>query len=384
MGFVSTDNTEVRDLARSIAEKHLTDPPGALTDDAFSRSKVEALAKAGFLGMGLPQSLGGGGASAVDLVLVTEELARVSTSAAFVFSAQNGLAARAIATYGTTEMHDKYIPGILDGSILTAWAMSEPGGGSDVARLRTQARSDGEEVVLNGEKTWISMAEHAGVFVVIARFDGIEGMAALGAIVVDRDTPGLEVGPHISTMGINGSGMASVFMDDCRVPVGDVIVPAGGYKTLLGIMSGERIVSNPPISLGLAGAAFDAAIDHLTHREAFGQTLGDFQGLRWRIAELAIQLEAARLLVYQAAFNADQGNISIAEAAMAKIAANEAAVRITDAAVQIHGASGYTKEMGVERLARDARGMAIGDGTVEIQRNLLAATILRSRTGATR
>lgn len=384
MAFVSADNEEVRSLARSVAESRLADPPGALTDDAFSPAKVQALAKAGFLGMGLPKSVGGADASAVDLVLVTEELARISTSAAFVFSAQNGLAAKAIASHGTQAMHDKYIPGILDGSVLTAWAMSEPGGGSDVAHMRTAARTVGDEVALTGEKTWISMAEHAGVFVVIARFDGIEGMAGLGAVVVDRNTPGLDVGPHIATMGINGSGMASVFMDDCRVSAENIIIPAGGYKTLLNIMSGERIVSNPPISLGLAGAAFDAATAHLLAREAFGQPLADFQGLRWRLAELAVDLEAARLLVYRAAHNVDRGNISIAEAAMAKIAANEAAIRITDAALQMHGASGYTKEVGIERLARDARGMAIGDGTVEIQRNLLATTLLRSRSSATR
>jgi butyryl-CoA dehydrogenase len=259
-----------------------------------------------------------------------------------------------------------------------AWAMTEPGAGSDIGSIQTSAEERHGEYVVNGQKLFISLAHAAHMYLVIARFGGIPGLAGLGAVLVPRDTPGLRLGRKISTLGIRGTGMGELFFDDCAVPAENVLLGAGGFRKILTIMSGERIAGNPPVSVGIAQAALEASIAYLTQRQQFGHPLADFQGLRWKLADMALKVDAARLLVYRAAANAAGGAPSILEASMAKAFANEAAIAVTNDALQIHGAYGYTDELPIEKMVRDARGMAIGDGTVEVQRNLIASQLLRA------
>jgi len=365
------------DMVRDLAAKRLA-PTAARWDaeDLFPRENVEVLAKAGLLGLTLPPEYGGGGASILDLTLVTEEISKVCPASAFLLHTQTGLGARAIEIHGTEEQRKELLPQFCTGEKIIAWAMSEASGGSDLGGIRTNAERSGEGYTIRGEKTWISLAGAADLFVLITRFNNEPGLAGLGAVLLPRDIPGVDVSSTIKTLGIRGTAMATVYLENCWVPESAVLLPAGSFKALLEIMNGERVAANPPISLGIAGAALDAATSYLRTREAYGRPLADLQGLRWKIADMAVALESARLLVYRAAANAGSGLPSAFEASVAKIAANESAVAVADAALQLHGAAGYTPEYRVERMVRDARGMCIGDGTVEVQRNMVANALL--------
>ncbi|MDQ1617631.1 MAG: hypothetical protein QOE19_200 [Actinomycetota bacterium] len=378
MDFQLTDEQRMLvEAARDVAKRGLSAQAARWDqEDVFPRENVPTLASAGLLGLTLPEEYGGGGGTILDLVLAMEQIATVCPPSAFILGCQTGLGAKAISMYGSEDLKSALLPKFCTGEKLIAWAMSEPGAGSDIGGMHTNAVRTGSGYRVSGEKTWISLATAADVFVVITRFEGAPGLKGLGAVIVDRDTPGLQVGKKVHTMGMRGTGMASVLLDGCEVPDENVLLGPGQYRALLAIMSGERVAGNPPVSLGIAGAALTAAKAYLGAREAFGQKLSEFQGLRWKLADMAIQLECARVLVYRAAANAGSGLPSTFEASVAKVVANEAAVAIADAALQIHGAAGYGLEFPVERMARDARGMCIGDGTVEIQRNLIAAELL--------
>lgn len=352
--------------------------------DEFPRENVELMAQAGLFGFTLSERYGGSGASALDCVLAMEQIAEVCRASAFLFACQNGPSVRALEMFASDSIKEELLPEICAGRKLIAWGMSEPGAGSDIGRMSTNAKKVAGGFSIRGEKTWISLAREADVFVVITRFENTPGLDGIGAILVPRDIPGLEVGPKIKTLGIHGTGMASLFFDGCEVPDENVILGPGNFRQLLEIMSGERVVSNPPISLGIAAAALQSVRDYLPARPVSGQPLSNFQGLRWKVADMAIQLESARLLVYRAAANAGSGLPSSLDASIAKVAANEAAVKIADTALQLHGAAGYSLQFPVERLVRDARGMCIGDGTVEIQRNLIANAVLGRRGAAGR
>jgi butyryl-CoA dehydrogenase len=343
---------------------------------SFPHENIEILAKTGLLAISLPEEYGGGGATLLDLALVLEQLAMACPSTALIVGAQSGFGAKAIALHGSDDMKSALLPHFCSGEKLLSWGMSEPGAGSDIGNMRTNAVSDGTDFLVSGEKTWISLATVADVFLIVTRFNGEPGLKGLGAVVMPRDTPGLEVGPKIETLGIRGTGMASVHLDNCRVPAANVLLGPGRYRDLLHIMNGERAAGNPPISLGIAGAALAAAQAYLATREVSGRKLQDFQGLRWKFADMVVALEAARMLVYRAAAEAGSDLASNVHASVAKIAANEAAIGIADAALQMHGAAGYTTDFDVERMFRDARGLSIGDGTVEVQRNVIAGEML--------
>lgn len=369
----------IKDTAREFA-KRVLQPRAAHWDreDEFPWENIAPLREVGFLGISLPTEYGGGGGSLFDTVLVMEEVSRVCPPSAFIVSCQTGLGAKAIALVGTPDQRERYLPKIASGEMLIGWGMTEPAAGSDLGSIQTTAvRRDGS-YVLNGQKTFISLAHVAHVFLVIARIGNTPGLEGLGAILVPRDAPGFSLGAKIRTLGIRGTGMGELFFDNCTVPEENLLLPSGGFRQVLSIMSGERVAGNPPISLGIAQAALDASVAYMQQRVAFGQRLAEFQGLRWMLADMAIKLEAARLLIYRAAVNAEGGLPSLFEASVAKTLANEAAIDIANAALQIHGAYGYTTDLPIERMLRDARGMAIGDGTVQIQRNLIASQLLKS------
>lgn len=380
MQFALTDEQRLlKDTAREFADRVLK-PKAAQwdRDDEFPWENISALKELGFLGITLPTEYGGGGGSLMDVVLVMEEVARVCPPSAFIVSCQTGLGAKAIMLHGTEAQRQQYLPRIASGELLMGWGMTEPAAGSDLGSIQTTATLRDGRYVLNGQKTFISLAHVAHLFLVIARIGDRPGLEGLGAVLVPRDTPGFSVGAKIRTLGIRGTGMGELFMDNCEVPEENLLIPSGGgFRQLLSIMSGERVAGNPPISLGIAQGALDATVGYMQERVQFGQRLAEFQGLRWMLADMAIKLEAARVLVYRAASNAEGGAPSLFEASVAKTVANEAAIDIANSALQIHGAYGYTTELPLERMVRDARGMAIGDGTVQIQRNLIASQLLR-------
>ncbi|MBI1737209.1 MAG: acyl-CoA dehydrogenase family protein [Candidatus Rokubacteria bacterium] len=379
MDFVLTPEQRLlKQTVRRLAEREFQ-PRAARWDEeeSFPWENVPLLRDAGLLGLALPGAYGGGGGSVFDLALVMEEIARCCAATAFIVGQQNGFGAKAIALHGSEALRARFLPPIARGDRLIAWAMSEPGAGSDLRSLACRARRDGDHWVVSGTKTFCSLGGVAHVMVVIARFDEIAGFPGLGALVVEQESPGFVRGRDIREMGLRGTAMADLFFDDCRVPLENLLIAPGEFKKILAIMDGERTAGNPPMSLGLAQGALDAALAYAAERRAFGQRVADFQGIRWMLAEMAMKVEAARLLVYRAAWRAAGGEPDPFEASVAKAFTNEAAVEVCNAALQIHGGYGYTRDFPVERMLRDARGLSIGDGTTEIQKNIIAKHLVR-------
>jgi alkylation response protein AidB-like acyl-CoA dehydrogenase len=372
------EQTLLKATVRRLAEREFA-PKAARWDEEerFPHENVPVLRDAGLLGLVLPEAYGGGGGSALDLALVMEELARCCVATAFIAGQQNGFGAKAIAIYGTEAQRRHYLPAIVRGDALIAWAMSEPGAGSDLRNLACRARSDGRHYVIDGTKTFCSLGGVAHLVVVICRFDDVAGFLGLGALIVEHGTPGFTRGADIREMGLRGTAMADLFFEGCRVPAENLLIAPGEFRKILQIMDGERTAGNPPMSLGIAQAALEAAVRYAEGRQAFGQRIAEFQGIRWMLADMAVKVEAARLLVYRAAWRASQGRPDPFEASVAKAFTNEMAVAVCNDALQIHGGYGYTRDFPVERMLRDARGLCIGDGTTQIQKNIIARHLIR-------
>lgn len=375
MNFELTDDQRaLKDEARRIARAELA--PKAARWDAEAEVPWETiglLADNGYMGLVLPETYGGAGASLLDLVIVLEELAWacVSTSL-YVFSA-NAQGNR-IVQLGTEDQRARYVPGIAAGKLLASHAMSEPGAGSDARRLRTRADRDGDHYVVNGDKCWISRGSVANLYLVNVTFTD-EGKK--GLLVIDRDTPGLEIGKVEPLMGHRGSPSTELHFRDCRVPATQRM-EEGDLGASLISMSFSRCC-NAAMALGAAQRAMDVAVEYIQTREAYSRKLADLQGLRWMVADMQVQLEAARLLIHRAAASASSGFPSESQAAIAKTFGNEAALKVISDAMQLMGANGYSRDYPLERLYRDARGFAIAGGTTQIQRNLIARTVLGAR-----
>jgi alkylation response protein AidB-like acyl-CoA dehydrogenase len=379
MDFELTDEqTLLKHTVRKAAEREFL-PRAARWDEeeAFPWENVPILRDLGLLGLALPERYGGGGGSVLDLALVMEEVARCCPATAFIVGQQNGFGAKAIALFGTEDQRQRYLPAIARGEQLIAWAMSEPGAGSDLRNLACRARREGDHYVLDGSKTFCSLGGVAQLLVVICRFDDVAGFPGLGALIVEQGFSGFVRGRDIKEMGLRGTAMADLFFERCRVPAANLLIAPGEFKKILAIMDGERTAGNPPMSLGIAQAALEAAVKYAGERQAFGQRVADFQGIRWMLAEMSMKVEAARLLVYRAAWRAARGAADPFEASVAKAFTNEAAVSVCNDALQIHGGYGYTRDFPVERMLRDARGLCIGDGTTQIQKNIIARHLIR-------
>jgi len=370
---LSDEQVQLTQTVRRLAEREFL-PRAAHWDEeeAFPWDNVPILREAGLLGLALPEAYGGSGGTVFDLALVMEQLARCCVATAFIVGQQNGFGAKAIAVFGTEEQQRRYLPGIIRGERLIAWAMSEPGAGSDLRNLVCRARRTGDGYVLDGRKTFCSLGGVSHLNVVICRFDDVQGFPGLGAVIVEDSFPGFSRGRDIPEMGLRGTAMADLVFEGCRVPRENLLIAPGEFRKILKIMDGERTAGNPPMSLGIAQAALEAALKFAQEREAFGQRVADFQGIRWMLADMAIKVEAARLLVYRAAWRAARGEPDPFEASVAKAFTNEMAVAVCNDALQIHGGYGYTREFPVERMLRDARGLCIGDGTTQIQKNIIA------------
>jgi alkylation response protein AidB-like acyl-CoA dehydrogenase len=367
----------IRDSVAAIARENFA--AGAAEADRLRRpprDNLKILAEHGFLGVGLPQQYGGAGLGLTELVLVMENVARVCPNTAILLSCTDGAAPRVIQHIGTAAQKDRWLPQFARGERLAAWSMSEADAGSDLAAIKTRAAADGDHYAVTGSKMWCSAAQVADVFLVLVRIGDAPGLAGIGGLLVERGAPGFSIGHHLDLIGLRGTGMAELVFEGCRVPRENLVVPPGGMKDLLAVFDADRIAGNPPISLGIATEALARTTAYLKERRQFGRPLADFQGLQWKLADMAIQLEAARALLYQAARRVDAGQAHMMDASVAKTFANETAIRVCDEAIQLHGAYGLSEEFGLERLYRDARGMSIGYGTTQVHRNMVARELL--------
>jgi alkylation response protein AidB-like acyl-CoA dehydrogenase len=377
---LTEDQAALRELARTVAKREFSSRVGEWDREgrALPPEARLGLARLDLIGLTLPTEVGGSGRPLLDGLIALEEIAKVCQLAAWpVFEACTG-AARVIELCGTPEQRTKFLPAVANGEQVIAVSISEPGAGSAATDLRTTAIPNGGELVLRGIKRWCSGAGHADRYLVYCRMAEVSGAKGIGAAVVDANAPGLSFGPQERLMGFRGIGSADIILDDVRVPIENVIQSAGGFRRLFEAFSIERL-GNATMSLAIAQAALDRCARYVTERQQFGRDIIDFQLVQASIADMVMQTEAARLLIYRAAAGARHGVPSSLEASVAKCFANEAAKRVSDLAMQLHGGYGYTEEYGLERLQRDAHGWALAGGTTNMQRIRIASSYLGRR-----
>lgn len=373
---LTPEQTALRAVAREVANDvyaPLADEWDA-TRTLFPDAEIKRLAELGFLGICLPEEYGGSDAPLMDALIVIEELAKVCRPAAFeVFEANVG-PVRVLQFYGTAAQCEEIIPKVVAGQTSVGIGISEPDAGSGATDMRTSARLDGDEYVINGTKRWISGGGHAGHYLLYCRLNDSPGSKAIGAILVAADTPGLSFGAPEKLMGFRGIASADLIFEDARVPKENLVISAGGFKKLFGVFSIERM-GNATMSLALGQAALEKTIAYTQEREQFGRPIYEFQNVQQSVADMAIDVEAARLLIKRAALTAGNGLPDTYEVSLAKVYSNEMAKRVTDMAMQLHGGNGYTEEYGIERLHRDSHGWAIAGGTPAMQRIRIASEI---------
>ena len=372
----TTEQQTLKDRARRLAEERIAPIAGEADESAVvHRGLMAILAESELLRHTVPEDYGGFGVRVMNLCIIREELARVSAQADTNFIMQ-GLGSYPITLGGTHEQKTRYLPPIARGESIAAFALTEPHAGSDVISMTTEAAPDGDDWVLNGRKKFISQAGDASTYTVFAKTDPGQGSRSLSAFIVERGTPGFDDSKRLDLMAAHPIG-EPVF-DDCRIPQGNLIGERGrGLRLALGTLDTFRTtVAAAAIGMGLA--AYEAALDYARNRSMFGQQLSDFQATQFKLADMAVSLDAARLLAHRAAWLKDSGQETIIkEASFAKLFATEAASRIVNEAVQIHGGAGLEKGNRVERLYREVRALTIYEGTSEIQRQTIARQLLR-------
>ncbi len=380
MDFQLTEEQQMfRDMVHDFAEKELK-PRARHTDEAaeFNAEAVKKMGPLGLLGLNVPEEYGGAGVDPVSAALAIEQIGWGCGSTGLAVAAHNGLGCAPIALFGSEEQKQKWLPSLATGKgKLGALALTEPGAGSDLAGgVRVVAVRHGNEWVINGEKMWCTNASIAETIVTLCRTDKSASSKSLSMLIVPTDAPGLAVGPAEKKMGVKGSPTHAVKYDDVRVPTENLLGPEGcGLYQALQTLDGGRI-SIGALSLGLAQAAFEEAVKYAQERQTFGVPLAAHQAIKWMIADAATQIDAARLMVYRAAWLKANGRPFSKEAAMAKLFASEIAEKVCFNAIQIHGGYGYSAEFPVERIYRDQRLMTIGEGTSEILRLVISRHVL--------
>ena len=344
----------------------------------FNSEATRKMGGFGLLGLNIPEEYGGAAVDAISAAIALEELGWGCGSTALAIAAHNGLGTTPLVLYGSEELKRHWLPLVASGqNKLAALALTEPGAGSDLqGGVTTKAVRDGNEWVISGAKMWCTNASIAEYIITLVRTDSAGGSRSLSQILVPTNTPGLKIGPPEKKMGLHGSPTHAVTYENVRVPLENLIGEEGrGLHQTLATLDGGRIGIGA-ISIGLAQAAFDEAVNYAREREAFGKPIGEQQAIQWMLSDAATELEAARVMLYKAAWLKEKGRTYNKEAAMAKLFATEMAERVTRNAIQIHGGYGYSSEYPVERMYRDARLMTIGEGTSEIQRLIIARHVL--------
>jgi alkylation response protein AidB-like acyl-CoA dehydrogenase len=377
---LSTEHAQLRDSVRRFAQCEL--PPLAKaaeeTSEPVPKSLLKQYAALGYLGINLPERFGGHGATHLEAAICLEEIAKISPAVAFPIFESNFGPILAISHFGSDELRKRLIPAVCAGDITVAVSMSEPTAGTALTDLTTRATLQDDQIIISGQKRWCSGAGHAEGYLVYCRMTDDPGSRGIGAVYVEKGTPGLSFGKREALMGFRGVPSADMFFDEVRVPKSHLVVGPGGFKRLMEAFDLERC-GNATMSLALAQAALDYVLAYVQDRRQFGKSIVEFQAVQLNLAEMAIKVEAARLLVYQALCNAELGLPSIRESSMAKCFANEMTREVTGSASQFMGGYGYNKEFPVERFFRDAWGWGIAGGAIEIQKVDIAASLVGRR-----
>jgi alkylation response protein AidB-like acyl-CoA dehydrogenase len=344
----------------------------------FPLSTIKELGKLGIMGMVLPTEYGGAGLGYIEYVTAIEELSRVDGSVGIIVAAHNSLCANHIFLAGNEEQNRKYIPKLATGEFIGAWGLTEPGSGSDAGSARMTAMRGGKNWVLNGTKTFITNGHYADVAVIIAVTDRTTGTHGLSAFIVEKGTKGFRPGKKENKLGLRASDTAELIFEDCVIPAENLVGKEGdGFIDAMRVLDGGRI-SIAALSLGIAQGAFEAALKYAKERKQFGRPISDFQAIQWKLADMATEIDAARLLTLRAASMKDAGLKTTQESSMAKLYASEVAVRCANEGVQIHGGYGFIKDYPAEKYYRDVKLCTIGEGTSEIQRLVIARQLLKS------
>jgi alkylation response protein AidB-like acyl-CoA dehydrogenase len=375
------EQVQLRKAVRQFAEAEIA-PHVMEWDEAqtFPLEVVRKLGELGYLGSIFPEELGGAGLGYIEYAIIIEELSRVDGSVGIIVAAHTSLCSNHIYKMGTDEQRQKYIPKLASGEWIGCWSLTEPEAGSDAAGTRTTAVADENDGswVINGSKTFCTNAHYAGVCVAMAVTDRAAAQHGISAFIVENGTPGFRCGKKENKLGLRASATGEVIFENCRLPQGQLLGKKNdGFVDSLKVLDGGR-VSIAALSIGMAQGAYDAALRYSKLRKQFGRPISEFQAIQHKLVDMAVDLDAARLLNYRAAWMLDNGKRVTRESAMAKLFASEAAVRIANEAVQIHGGYGFIKDYPVEKFYRDVKLCTIGEGTSEIQRLVIARQLLKS------
>ncbi|MBM4168853.1 MAG: acyl-CoA dehydrogenase [Ignavibacteria bacterium] len=378
MDFTFSEETKlVQESVRRFAQTEIA--PHLMKWDEVQELPLDVMAKLGdlgFMGPAVPEKYGGAGLSTLDVVVIMEELARVDPSIALALAGHSGLCLQHILEFANDEQKAAYVPDLASGRKIGSWALTEPASGSDAAAMSSTAKLEGEFYVLNGSKSFITNGANASTFVIMAKTDVSKGREGISAFIVEKGM-GIVVGKKENKLGMRASDTVQLSFDQVRVPSKNLLGKEGeGFLQVLSVLDSGR-VGIAGLAIGLAQGAFDAAAKYAKERSQFGRPIADFQGIQFKLADMGVEIEAARLLTYRAAAAKTKGEDINLLAAQAKYFASEVAQRVATAAVQIHGGYGYTKDYPVEKFYRDAKLLTIGEGTSEVQRLVIARNILR-------
>ncbi len=375
---LSEEQLAVRDAAREFAQIELL--PGVIdrdTEGKFPKEQLKKMGELGFLGMMVDPKYNGGGMDTVSYVLAMEELSKIDASASVAMSVNNSLVCWGLEKYGTDAHKEKYLKPLAAGEILGAFCLSEPEAGSDATSQKTEAHLKGDHYLLNGTKNWITNGSSASIYLIIAQTDASKGHKGISVFIIEKGWEGFQIGKKEDKMGIRGSDTHSLMFTDVKVPIDNRIGDEGfGFTYAMETLNGGRI-GIAAQALGIAAGAYELSLAYSKERKTFGKPISQHQAIQFKLADMATQIEAARLMVYKAAWLKDNGEDYAHASAMAKLFASQVAMDVTIEAVQVHGGYGYVKEYHVERLMRDAKITQIYEGTSEIQKIVISRKILK-------
>lgn len=381
MNFTMTpDQQALQQAARDFARAELPAIAAELERENSppSHELVHRYAEMGFLGINVPSRLGGLGLGNLEALIVLEEFAKISSAVAFpIFESSVG-PVRAIEHFAPQALQQRIVPAVCRGEMVVAVSMSEPDAGSALTDLTTKGVVTGDKVILNGTKRWCSGGGHADAYLVYCRLSDDPGARAIGAVLVEKDAPGLTFGPNEALMGFRGIPSSDLYFDNCEVPAGNIVVPAGGFKKLMEAFDLERC-GNATMALGQASGALEDICAYVVERKQFGKPIAEFQAVQLKLAEMQMKVDAARLLIWRAASNAENGLPSVLDSSLGKCFANTIAREVTGDALQLMGAYGYSKDFPMERRLRDSWGWGIAGGAIDIQKTNIAAAMLGRR-----
>jgi len=375
---LSPEQELIKDTARDFANKHLL--PGVMERDEkqkFPHDEIKAMGELGFMGMMIPEEWGGSDLDAISYVIAVEEIAAVELATSTIMSVNNSLVCQVLLDWGNDLQKAQYLKPLASGAKLGAYSLSEPQSGSDASNMRTYAEKNGDQFIINGVKNWVTSGENSDFIIFFCKTEKGVGSKGISAFIIEKGTPGLTVGKKENKLGIRASDTCELYFDDCKIPEKNLIGSLGqGFSIAMKALGGGRI-GIAAQSIGLARSALEKAISYSKDREQFGQSISKFGAIQNKVADMATNIDAARLLVWKAAIKKDQGKDFSKESSMAKLFASTTAMTAATDCVQIHGGYGYMQEYGVERLMRDAKITEIYEGTSEIQKLVISRELLK-------